>query len=201
MANGGSERHAGANHEGPQRTSPYPMSRLAPAHDLVHVAEQIAKADEMIGNVVGGKLEVIVDQIRRLQEQAKDILDGAREDLELHRARCAFPKRVGKIYHLYRSEDGETYFSMLAPADWGDGGPPHDYVGSYRLEPDQSWTPLERIPSGGDEPTAVRVRRLLAEAVVPAAPTTLGAPGQGARTGGETNGRSVEEPASDASRS
>ncbi|HJK98508.1 MAG TPA: DUF2452 domain-containing protein [Polyangiaceae bacterium LLY-WYZ-14_1] len=197
MANGGTERYDGGRHEGPQRTSPYPMSRLAPAHDLVHVAEQIARADEMIGNVVGGKLEVIVDQIRRLQEEARGILDGARQDLELHRARCAFPKRVGKTYHLYRHGDGGSYFSMLTPEDWGPSGPPHEYLGSYRLEPDQSWTALEDIPVDGDEPTAARVRRLLAEAVSPVegaipgvGPGRIGAATHGADASAGADGQS-----------
>lgn len=162
------ERHGGDKHDGHARTSPYPMSRMAPAHDLVRVAEQIAKADEMVGNVVGGKLEVIVEQIRRLQEEARGILDGAKRDLDLHRARCAFEKRVGKIYHLYADGAGDPYFSMLAPEDWGEAGPPHEHLGSYRLEPDQSWLPVERIRQRDADNTPERVRRLLAEAVAPA---------------------------------
>ena len=58
----------------------------------------------------------------------------------LHRARCNFQKRVGHTYHLYERPDGSSYFSMLHPDDWN-GRAPHPFVGSFRLEPDMSWTP------------------------------------------------------------
>lgn len=33
----------------------------------------------------------------------------------------------------------EHFFSMLSPLEWG-GKPPNEYVDSYRLEYDMSWT-------------------------------------------------------------
>ena len=63
-------------------------------------------------------------------------------DLELHRAECAFQKRPGATYHLYERGNGSLYFSMLSVEEWG-GAPPHPHRGSYRLELDQSWTPVE----------------------------------------------------------
>lgn len=162
MSDEGQKRHDGAKHDGPARTSPYPVSRLAPAHDLVDVAHEIALADRAIGSVVGGKLEVIARQIRALQEEARAILDDARRDLDLHRAEHAFVKRPGSIYHLYRRPDGRLYFSMLSPDDWR-GAPPHPFEGSYRLEADQSWTPVDEIPSADAERPEELVRRLLSE--------------------------------------
>lgn len=134
-------RHGGDRHEGPARTSPYPVSRLAPAHDLVDTARQIAEADQLIGTVTHAKLELIAKQIRSLQEEARRVLDRAREDAELHRAVCNFRKTAGHVYHLYRRADGRLYFSMLSPDDWN-GRSPHAFEGSYRLEADMSWTPL-----------------------------------------------------------
>lgn len=135
-------RHGGDKHHGPARTSPYPVSRLAPSHDLVDVARQIERADATLGAVVGGKLELIARQIRSLQEEARVLLEATQRDLELHRAECAFVKRVGATYHLYERADGSLYFSMLSPDDWG-GAPPHPFRGSYRLAPDQSFQPAD----------------------------------------------------------
>ena len=59
---------------------------------------------------------------------------------DLHRARCSFKKIPGKLYHLYGRPNGERYFSMLSPADWG-GTSPHAFLGSYRLEADMRFTP------------------------------------------------------------
>lgn len=122
--------------------SPYPVSRIAPAFDLVDVAREIQEADRVTSAVVGGQLDVIAEQIRALQEKARAILDQARRTAELHRASCNFKKRPGAIYHLYRRPNGEAYFSMLSPADWGNA-PPHPFEGSFRLEIDASFTPVD----------------------------------------------------------
>lgn len=135
-------------HEGPDHSSPYPVSRLAAPIDLVDAAHEIAKADETIKSHVGGKLKVIAEQMRALRDQAQTIVENAQRDAELHRAVCRFPKRPGHVYHLYRRPDGSTYFSMLSPDEWG-GEPPHEAAGSFRLEADLSWT-----PTTGGEPDA-----------------------------------------------
>lgn len=138
------KRHDGEKHEGPASSSPYPMSRLAPAHDLVDVAREIQRADAVLASVATGKLALIAEQIRALQEQAREVLTATQRDAELHRAKCQFRKRVGQIYHLYKPASGELYFSMLSPEEWG-GSPPDPFDGSYRLEADLSWTPAAEV--------------------------------------------------------
>lgn len=144
MSDDGFKRDDGARHEGPPQASPYPMSRLAPVHDLVDLARQIQEADRMIGIVTSDKLHVVARQIRALQEEARALMEGARKDAELHRAACNFKRRPGHTYHLYRRPEGQLYFSMLSPEDWN-GSPPHAYEGSYRLEQNMSWTRAEDI--------------------------------------------------------
>jgi hypothetical protein len=138
-------RHPRGFHDGPAKSSPYPISRLAPPHDLVDVAKQIQDADAILGVKVGGQLEVIAEQIRSLQDKARAILDEARASAELHRAKCSFKKRVGASYFLYRRADGDTYFSMLSPEEWGSSCP-HSFEGAYRLEPDMTFRRLDRDP-------------------------------------------------------
>jgi hypothetical protein len=132
-------RYRGKSHDGPQRTAPYPMSRLSAPHELVSMAEEIAAADAMLSAVVGAELEAIARQIRGLQEQAAHALERAQRDALLHRAQCRFRKQPGGVYHLYRNAAGEPYFSLLSPADWR-GSPPHRFEGSYRLGVDMRWT-------------------------------------------------------------
>ncbi len=139
MSDEGLIRHPKGLHEGPASSSPYPVSRLAPPHDLVDVAKQIQEADAVLGVKVGSQLEVIAEQIRALQDKARAILDQASESAELHRALCTFKKRVGTTYHLYRRGDGRRYFSLLSPAEWGPAMP-HPFEGSFRLEPDMTFT-------------------------------------------------------------
>lgn len=159
------KRDTGGKHLGPARTSPYPVSRLAPAHDLVDVAKRIADADAMIGATASAKLRVIADQIQALQEEARRILEDTRKDLDLHRARCSFVRRPGQVYHLYRRADGELWFSMIAPGEWR-GASSSEFAGSYRLELDQSWTRVDGDAAEGDERAPAPhelVRRLLGE--------------------------------------
>ncbi|MBI4701826.1 MAG: DUF2452 domain-containing protein [Deltaproteobacteria bacterium] len=144
MGGAGSSGEGGGRHAGPACASPYPLSRLAPRHELVNVAREIEQADALLRVSAGAKLQQIVEQIRALQEQARSVLAEARRDAELHRARCCFVRRPGHVYHLYRGRDGTLVFSLLSPEDW-DGEPPHDFQGSFRLETDMSWTPVGEI--------------------------------------------------------
>jgi hypothetical protein len=43
----------------------------------------------------------------------------------------------------------------MAPHEWGASGVPHEFLGSYRLEADMSWTRVENIP------TAAAMERML----------------------------------------
>jgi hypothetical protein len=124
------------------RSSPYPLSRLAPPYKLVDIAREIEKADQMVATVVSGKLELLAEQIRTLQARAREIMAAAELDSKLHRARCNFQKHPGAVYHLYEGREGNLYFSMLSPADW-QGSPPDPFHGSYRLELDASFTRVD----------------------------------------------------------
>lgn len=83
-------------------------------------------------------------QIQFLQEQAHNILKDINESQEIHNAACNFCKIPGNIYHLYKRQSGQKYLSMLSPNDWGTNVP-HEFLGSYRLEMDQTWTPFDKI--------------------------------------------------------
>ncbi len=142
------QKYQGPLHEGEDHSAPYPVSRMAPAVELVDMAREIAEADRMLGNVSHGKLTQIAEQIRALQQQAHEVLERSLRDQQLHRARCNFQRKPGAVYHLYRGTDGLEQFSMLSPAEWGPGaqGAPGEFLGSYRLESDMSWSRVD-----GDE--------------------------------------------------
>ena len=80
------------------------------------------------------------------------MLEDAKRDVDLSHAKCNFTRRPGSIYHLYKkkiagSEVMEVFFSMLSPNEWSDMGmqAPDEYLDSYRLEWDMSWTPIAKI--------------------------------------------------------
>lgn len=111
--------------------------------DLVELASEVARADESVRSMAGGKLTIVAEQIRFLQEQAKKVLEDAREDALLHKAQCNFVKQPGTTYYMYLRHSGNSYFSMLGPHEWKEC--PHQFLGAYRLEYDRSWTKQENI--------------------------------------------------------
>eukprot|EP00055_Hartaetosiga_balthica_P010367 m.44025 g.44025 ORF g.44025 m.44025 type:complete len:193 (+) comp7142_c1_seq1:93-671(+) len=124
--------------------SPQAVHRMHDPEDLVRLAAFVQNADEATKASVGGKLELISEQIKRLQEDARRVLDEAKRDMELNHAKCNFKRIPNKIYHLYRKPTGDTYFSMLSPKEWG-SGLQDEFIGSYKLEFDMSWTAAEKI--------------------------------------------------------
>jgi hypothetical protein len=142
-------------YDGPARAAPYALSRMAPSFSLVDVASEIQKADAMLTTVTGGKLGLIADQIRHLQEQARAILERAQRDAELHRARCRFEKKAGGVYHLYLKDDGERWFSLMGPDEWI-RPQPQTFEGSYRLEADMSFTRVD-VPEEGPRASIVEI--------------------------------------------
>lgn len=144
-------------YEGPSRAAPYPLARTAPSYDLVDVAAQIQRADETLATMTGGKLGLIAEQIEQLKGQARALLDKARRDADLHRAECAFEKRPGGVYHLYRRTDGSVWFSRLAPDEWVTPQP-QTFEGTFRLELDMSFTRLDVPESAPPELPASALR-------------------------------------------
>ena len=134
-------KYPATQHKGPDNSAPYPVSRMAPAFELVDLAKEISQADMTLNNHVNSKLRVIADQIRHLQHEAHKILEQTQKDQVLHRAECQFKRQPGKVYHLYQKQNGRLYFSLLSPQDW-QHNPPHAFIGSYRLENDMSWTDI-----------------------------------------------------------
>lgn len=127
-----------------QLVNPFRTNKTGTSHDLVELAQNIQTADKFTKANVGNKLQVIAEQVRFLQEQARKILEEANESNDLHHVACNFVKRPGAIYHLYIRDSGQKFFSMISPDEWGNKCP-HEYLGTYRQEYDHSWTPLEKF--------------------------------------------------------
>lgn len=135
-------KYKGENIRGSQHRSPYPVSRLAPAVELVELAQEISAADDALTQQASAQLRLLAEQIEQLREKARNILVQTRENQELHRVQCSFSKHTGQSYHLYRKAGGSLVFSMIAPDEWITD-PPFTFVGTYRLEADKSWKKID----------------------------------------------------------
>ncbi|VDL71378.1 unnamed protein product, partial [Nippostrongylus brasiliensis] len=117
----------------------------ATADDLVALAEQLSSARELVKGRACDRLRSIAEQMDQLKKAAVRVLEEAKRDEELHNVACNMQKQPGRIYHLYQRKDGYRYFSLLCPDEWGKEEKRNEYVASYRLEPDRSWTPTAEI--------------------------------------------------------
>ena len=136
------EKYKGENVRSPAHSSPYPVSRLAPAMELVELARGLGEADDMLTVQATAQLRLLAEQMEQLRAKARKILAQTRDNQELHRADCGFAKKPGHTYHLYRKKNGDLVFSLVGPWEWGTG-PPFEYVGTYRLELDKTWKKLK----------------------------------------------------------
>ena len=117
------EKYKGENVRSPAHSSPYPVSRLAPAMELVELARELAEADDMLTVQATAQLRLLAEQMEQLRAKARKILAETRENQELHRAECGFAKKPGHTYHLYRKKNGDLLFSLVGPSEWGTGPP------------------------------------------------------------------------------
>ncbi|KAJ8960786.1 hypothetical protein NQ318_020080 [Aromia moschata] len=107
--------------------------------ELMELEESLQLADTFVHANAMNKLDVIGRQMKHLQGLVSDVIQETKLHNELNHAACNFVKKPGHVYHLYERPSGQKYFSMLSPEEWLNA--PHRFLGSYRLEVDQSWTP------------------------------------------------------------
>lgn len=64
------------------------------------------------------KLQMIGEQIKYLQNSAKNIMMISELNKKLHEAECNFTKVMGHVYHFYERENGTIFCSMIGPDEW-----------------------------------------------------------------------------------
>ena len=118
--------------------------RVSDPQDLVDLAKQIETCDAFVRANVSNRLQVIVNQMNYLRQEAQRTLLKARRDDELNHCACNLVRRPGQTYYHYERPSGQKYFSIMHPQDWSTSGKsagcPHRFLGAYRLEYDNSWT-------------------------------------------------------------
>merc|ERR1712083_678880 len=134
---------------GHQLVCPEESGKIRSQFDLVELAGAIQQADKFTRATAGSKLSVIAEQVRFLQEQARKILEEAQRDKEINHMACNFKRVPGTLYHIYKRKNGVKYMSLIGPEEWGPDGP--EFVASYKLNHDHSWTPIDDIERKDDE--------------------------------------------------
>ena len=55
-------------------------------------------------------------------------------------SRFSFEPVIGEIYHLYRSEDGNNFLSLISPQEWN-----KEHIGTVKLNSDKKWVVLNQV--------------------------------------------------------
>uniref|UniRef100_A0A0N4V282 DUF2452 domain-containing protein n=1 Tax=Enterobius vermicularis TaxID=51028 RepID=A0A0N4V282_ENTVE len=114
------------------------------SRDIVDLAKKVQEAHDFVQNRAYSRLSTIAEQIQFLKLQAEKVLADAERDEELHNVPCNFQKVPGSVYYLYLNSNGNRFFSMISPKEWGSLRE-HEYLGAFRLEADRSWTPEDEF--------------------------------------------------------
>lgn len=112
-------------------TTPYGTNVSAPAIQLPDTKDYREVKVKEAQNKLRSKYEELEQEFKKLVETAAD------NEL-IYSANVRFSPIVGRTYHLYKKEDGETWVSMVGPHEWG---PNYDFefLGSFRLATDSVW--------------------------------------------------------------
>jgi hypothetical protein len=88
----------------------------------------IRAASYKVNKALQRRAQEIINQIEELQQEYK-------LNQEVYSAKCSFEPIVGECYHLYQSEDGSRFMSLISPSQWSK---PHLY--SVILNADYTWS-------------------------------------------------------------
>lgn len=112
-------------------TMPYGDNVAAPAITLPDTKDYREVKVKEAQNKLKSKYEELEQEFKKLVETAAD------NEL-IYSASIRFSPIVGRTYHLYAKDDGETWVSMIGPDEWGQGYD-FEFLGSFRLATDSVW--------------------------------------------------------------
>ena len=91
------------------------------------------------------RLDMVLEQMRTLAKQAKEIQDRVQISHYVYDAEIKFEPVIGKKYFLYEKDDGKKLLSLIGPKDWGNSKSFKTCLAQVRLLSDHTWKVLERF--------------------------------------------------------
>lgn len=85
------------------------------------------------------QLDMLLEQMRLIAQQARDIKARVALSQKIYRAQMNFEPDVGNRYHLYLKQDGSTILSLISPAEWGQGPKQQSWLAEVELAADHTW--------------------------------------------------------------
>lgn len=104
----------------------YPTNVGAPSFELPDVVTDKDRRSHRAGDQIQTKFDELKDEYFRLKMLAEDT------DM-VYNAHYAFIPIIGKVYHLYRRDEG-LFLSLIGPSEWS-----RECLGSFRYTSESTW--------------------------------------------------------------
>ena len=93
------------------------------------------------------QLDMILEQMRLLAQQAKRLKDRVNVSTDIYKAKIPFKPIIGTHYFLYRVSEEDLVLSLIGNEEWGSRNPIGDFVAEVRLLADHTWEVIKQADS------------------------------------------------------
>ncbi|MFN7675190.1 DUF2452 domain-containing protein [Flavobacterium sp.] len=77
------------------------------------------------------------NKFKELKNQYESLMQEFEWNELVYNAKFAFEPVIGEIYHLYVSEEGNNFLSLISPHEWN-----KVHIGTFKLNSDKKWIAL-----------------------------------------------------------
>jgi hypothetical protein len=77
-------------------------------------------------------------KFNELKKQYESLMQEYEWNELVYNAKFSFEPVIGEIYHLYRSEDGTSFLSIIGPTEWN-----KEHLGTFKLNSDKKWVIID----------------------------------------------------------
>lgn len=74
------------------------------------------------------------DKFSELKKEYDKLIEEYRWNDLVYKAKFNFEPVIGKIYHLYYSNNGNVFLSLINPSEWN-----KEHIGSFKFNHDNKW--------------------------------------------------------------
>jgi len=109
----------------------YPTNVGAP---VIHIDNLVSWKSRGISNVN----KQFENKFNELKVQYENLMKEFENNELDYNNTFSFEPVIGETYHLYRSDDGSNFLSLISPAEWD-----KEHLGTYQLNSDKKWIIIE----------------------------------------------------------
>ena len=109
----------------------YPTNVGAP---VIHIDNLVSWKSRGISNVN----KQFESKFNELRIQYENLMKEFEYNELVYNANFSFEPVIGETYHLYRSDDGNNFLSLISPTEWN-----KEHLGTFQLNSDKKWIVIE----------------------------------------------------------